>query len=103
MTAKNLTKAQADALVLLRARLDWRSPAFRASDEVRKALEEARIYMDSWVFPLIEFIENGEQFHGHREYVMRDAASARRALTRHRLEMEPIDLAEREQFERMQK
>ena len=103
MAAKNLTKAQADALVLLRARLDWRSPAFRASDEAREALEAARLYLDSWVLPLIDFIENGAEYYGHREHVTRDAAMARNALRRFELKLEPCDAAEREQFARCRK
>jgi hypothetical protein len=96
---KNLTKTQRDALELLRVRLDPTSPAFRGSDEVREALEQARLYVNSWVLPLIDLAMNGESFYGEAGSVGNDAAFARNALKRFALN-EPMDLAEREQFAR---
>jgi hypothetical protein len=76
-----ITQYQQDAIDVLRARLDVNHPFFCATAEVARALKDARIYIDSWVLPLLDVIEGGS-FYGHREYVARDAASARIALRR---------------------
>ena len=76
-----LTNYQRDAIAVLRARLDPSHPGFTAVAGVRAALEyepgglhdNAGLYIQSWVLPLLDLIENGPSFHGEERYVAQDA------------------------------
>lgn len=79
--APGLKQYQRDALTVLRARLDPTDPGFNASDEVRKALEIARLYLGSHVLPLID-VTAGGGYYNQRNYVAREANYVRLARTK---------------------
>ena len=65
---KNLTKTQTAAVELLRARLDPKHPMFAGSKEVEQALTgPAKLYFDTWVLPLIDYLAKGEEHFGQAE------------------------------------
>jgi len=66
-----LTTYQTDALLVLRARLDPTHPGFNASDDIADALNVARYYLDSWVFPYLDVIAGENKY--SREYLAQDA------------------------------
>lgn len=72
----SLNKSQLAAVRLMRVRLDSKHAEFNPSREVAEALSgPARLYLETWVLPLLQFIETGEFCHGDREMIMRDAAA----------------------------
>lgn len=82
---KNLTKTQRAAVELLRARLDPKHPMFAGSREVEQALSgPAKVYFDTWVLPLIDYLAKGEDYFGQAEDIKAEhnqrasAAQARR-------------------------
>lgn len=68
-----LTKRQQNALKVLRAKLTHDDPGNFATDEVKASLYKIRLYLDSWVLPLIDEIE-GKSFREHHIYIERDLA-----------------------------
>jgi hypothetical protein len=75
-----LTKAQIAALTLLRARLNPNDAGFRASDDVRAAFDgPARLYIETRVLPLIDFLAEGPAWHGQAGTILWDAADVRHA------------------------
>jgi hypothetical protein len=78
---KNLTQFQIDCLVILEAKLDAFHPGFRGDERMKKALgEDARIYIDTWVLPLIEAILYGELWHGQKDSVSGVSALIRQKI-----------------------
>jgi hypothetical protein len=76
---KGLKQYQRDAITTLRARLDTRDPGHGdASEEVEALLNDPRLrcWLDSWVLPLLD-VAAGDQWHGQRDYVARDANRVR--------------------------
>jgi hypothetical protein len=69
----------ADAARLIRSRLDPNDPAFRASREVKKALEEIHPYLFSWVYPLVKALENGAAERWLKEDIAREMLYVKRA------------------------
>jgi hypothetical protein len=78
--AKKRPKWEEAALRLLIDRLDVNSPGFCGTEEVAEALGDrmARIYISSWVIPVIEALLGGEQFHGQKGAIVKDEAATRR-------------------------
>lgn len=78
-----LTKAQRDALLILRHRLDPKSVAFHGGTNVREGLERANkeFYIDTWVMRLIDFIE-GVEDSVFPSYIADDAKRVRFELER---------------------
>lgn len=72
---KRLTKADAAALRAIRARIDVKHPGFRGSEEIKQALGNPSVsrYLNSWVFPLLDFLAEGEQYIGQRSDIKKDA------------------------------
>lgn len=78
---KNLTQTQHAALTMIRARLDARHPGHWSIDPVRAALSgPCRPYLESWVLPLLDMIQYGEQWHDQARGVKEDAARVQRAI-----------------------
>lgn len=73
-----LTQTQAAAVDLLRARLDTGDRGFAGSAEVRVALDSIRPYLDSYILPLLDNIERGDQWHGQGATIKGDASAMRR-------------------------
>jgi hypothetical protein len=71
----NLTQYQRQALELVRARIDHRHPGFTGDETIGAALESMRLYLDSWVYPLLECAMNGELWHGQTDSIKREHAS----------------------------
>jgi hypothetical protein len=71
----NLTQYQRQCLELVRAKIDPRHPGFTGDEKVSAAFESARIYLDAWVYPLLECAMNGEQWHGQIDSIKREHAS----------------------------
>lgn len=82
--SKNLTKTQRNAIELLRARMDPKHPMFSGDDRVVAALHgDAKLYFDTYVIPVLDFLLKGEEFHGQAAYINRDHAGlAARAQAR---------------------
>lgn len=68
-----LTKAQRIAIDLAFSRINPKDPGFRASEEVRAALSgDARLYLETWVYPLLASVLDGEQWYGQNRYAATD-------------------------------
>jgi hypothetical protein len=64
------------AVRLLRARMDPKNPMFSGSDEVLAALEgPAKCYFDTYVLPVLQFLEEGELYFGQGAEIRRDYES----------------------------
>lgn len=78
----NLTQFQKDALFVAIANITPEHPAFRASGDVKEALAgPLRLYIDSWVRPLLVSALYGEVFPGQRDYVQTSASGDRAKFT----------------------
>jgi hypothetical protein len=83
--AKNFTKTQQEVVLLLQARLDPKNPMFAGSDEVKAALSgEARIYFETWVHPLLNYLATGEEAYYGQAADLRNDFSTRRAAAESR-------------------
>ncbi len=66
---------QRDACDVIRARLDPREPGHAASEEITAAFAgPARLYLETWVFPLLDALASGKPEHWQRDAIKRDAA-----------------------------
>lgn len=72
-------KWQADALKVIRARIDAKAPGFGASDAIADALanEQVRLYLSTWVFPLLDALAEGKAEDWQRKALTQDAARVR--------------------------
>lgn len=77
------SKTQQQAIELLRARLDPKHPMFAGSEQVAAALTgDAKVYFDTWVVPVLDFLLNGEQWHGQAYHIRNDHATATARVAR---------------------
>jgi hypothetical protein len=74
-----LTHQQANALLILRAKLDPTHAGFTATMEIRRALETMRPYLDSYVIPMIDFLE-GNGWHGQARDIQQQADRIRLSI-----------------------
>ncbi|USN16357.1 hypothetical protein PLUTO_00410 [Luteibacter phage vB_LflM-Pluto] len=78
----NLTQFQKDALFVAIANITPEHPAFRASDDVKEALAgPLRLYIDSWVRPVLVATLYGETYPGQRDWVCNEARVDRAKFT----------------------
>lgn len=69
------SKTQQQAIELLRSKLDPKDPMFMGSDVVVAALTgDAKVYFDTYVLPVLDYLLKGEQFYGQADYIRRDHA-----------------------------
>jgi hypothetical protein len=85
----SLTKTQTMALSIVRSRIDPADPMFSASDDVEAGLNAMRPYLDSWVWPLLDYVLKGERYCGQADEIRRDYASrgTRRASRERQLQL----------------
>jgi hypothetical protein len=69
-----------DALTLIRSRLDTSDPGFNGSADIRAALDDARSYLQAWVFPMIDLAAGIES-----EAMRRDARAEAAAVNSARI------------------
>jgi len=77
-----MSKIQRTIVELLSARLDPNHPGYRGTLEVRAALYSARVYLDTYVRPLLHALECGEQYRGQYDEIRGDAANRHRRARR---------------------
>jgi hypothetical protein len=70
------SQTQSAALALLRTRLDPSRPMYAGSAEVTAALSgPARLYFSTWILPVLDYLTDGEQWHGQADELKREHAS----------------------------
>lgn len=75
----SLSKTQTMAIELVRSRVDPAHPMFSADDAVAAGLTAMRPFLDSWVWPLLDYVLTGETYCGQAAYIRQDYASRRAA------------------------
>lgn len=77
----NLSQFQRDCLLTALARIDPKHPGFQGDDNIKEALSgPCRLYLQTWVIPLLTGALYGETFPGQRDYARGDANAIRYKL-----------------------